>query len=101
MTREYIKSKIRMSVVVNAYYIDSIKRSDEIIDHLFDKHEAELKAKDDEIKKIKSEHGYEKCKKCTHYSCGTQPDSFGWEKCGWDWECKSFFEDHFELMGDA
>ena len=41
------------------------------------------------------------CKKCTHYSCGTQPDSFGWEKCGWDWECKSFFEDHFEPKGDA
>ena len=47
--------------------------------------EAQIKAKDDEIETLKKEHGYEKCKKCTHYSCGTQPDSFGWEKCGWDY----------------
>ena len=73
---------------------------DEAIEELYDM-EAQLKSKDDEIETLKKEHGYEKCKKCTHYSCGTQPDSFGWEKCGWDWECKSFFEDHFEPKGDA
>jgi hypothetical protein len=37
------------------------------------------------------------CKECTHYSCGNQLDGMTWEKCDWNWECKSYWEDHFKV----
>ena len=36
------------------------------------------------------------CKTCEHYSSGKQSDNFGWEKCGWGWECKRKYEDRYE-----
>ena len=38
----------------------------------------------------------EGCKTCEHYSSGKQSDNFGWEKCGWDWECKRKYDDRYE-----
>ena len=43
MTRESEKSKIRMSVIVDGKHINSLKKADEVIDKIFDEHEAELK----------------------------------------------------------
>ena len=79
MTREQAKSKIRMSVTVNRLHIDSLKNSDNVIDRIFDehetaieilmkaneeeisrhfneceKHEAQLKAKDEEIERLEA-----------------------------------------------
>ena len=53
MTREQIKSKIRMSVTVDRNHIDSLKNADNFIDQIFNDHEAQLKAKDEEIDRIK------------------------------------------------
>ena len=43
MTRESEKSKIRMSVIVDGKHINSLKKADEVINQIFDEHEAELK----------------------------------------------------------
>ena len=51
MTRESEKSKIRMSVIVDGKHINSLKKADEVIDQIFDDHEAQLKAKEEEISK--------------------------------------------------
>lgn len=40
MTRESAKSKIRMSVIVDGKHINSLKKADEVIDKIFDEHEA-------------------------------------------------------------
>ena len=40
MTRESAKSKIRMSVIVDGKHINSLKKADEVIDQIFDEHEA-------------------------------------------------------------
>jgi len=53
MTRESEKSKIRMSVIVDGKHINSLKKADEVIDKIFDEHEAQLKAKDEEINSLK------------------------------------------------
>ena len=45
MTRESEKSKIRMSVIVDWKHINSLKKADEVIDKIFDEHEAQLKAR--------------------------------------------------------
>ena len=52
MTRESEKSKIRMSVIVDGKHINSLKKADEVIDKIFDEHEAEIKAKDEEIERL-------------------------------------------------
>ena len=53
MTREQAKSKIRMSATVNKDNIKSLEKADEIIDQIFNDHEAQLKAKDEEIERLK------------------------------------------------
>ena len=40
MTRESEKSKIRMSVIVDGKHINSLKKADEVIDKIYDDHEA-------------------------------------------------------------
>ena len=47
MTRETAKSKIRMSVVVNKDHIKSLEKSDELIDQIYNDHEAQLKLASD------------------------------------------------------
>ena len=54
MTREQAKSVIRMSVIVNAQHISSLNKADDIINKIFDEHEAQLKAKDEEIADLRS-----------------------------------------------
>ena len=53
MTREQIKSKIRMSVTVDRNHIDSLKNADEVIDQIFNEHETAIeiltKANEEEI----------------------------------------------------
>ena len=44
MTREQAKSKIRMSVIVNKDHIKSLEKADEVIDQIYNDHEAQLKA---------------------------------------------------------
>ena len=41
-----------MNVVVDRKHINSLKKADEVIDQIFDEHEAQLKAKDEEIKEL-------------------------------------------------
>ena len=53
MTRESEKLKIRMSVIVDGKHINSLKKADEVIDKIFDEHEAQLKAKDEENERLK------------------------------------------------
>ncbi len=53
MTRESEKLKIRMSVIVDVKHIDSLKKADEVVDKIFDNLEAKLKAKDEEIERLK------------------------------------------------
>ena len=52
MTRETAKLKIRMSVTVNKDNIKSLEKADEIIDQIYNDHEAQLKTKDEEIKEL-------------------------------------------------
>ena len=54
MTRESEKLKIRMSVIVDVKHIDSLKKADEVVDKIFDNLEAKLKAKDEEIERLKA-----------------------------------------------
>ena len=53
MTREQVKSKIRMSVIVNRHHIDSLKNADNVIDRIFNDHETTIeilmKANEEEI----------------------------------------------------
>lgn len=51
MTREQVKSKIRMSVTVDRNHINSLKNADEVIDQIYNDHEALIKAKDEEIER--------------------------------------------------
>ena len=51
MTRESEKSKIRMSIVVDSKHINSLKKADEVIDQIFDEHEAQLKAKENDLER--------------------------------------------------
>ena len=51
MTRETAKSKIRMSVVVDKDHIKSLEKTDEVINQIYNDHEAQIKAKDEEIAK--------------------------------------------------
>ena len=51
MTREQAKSKIRMSVIVDVKHIDSLKKADEVTDQIFDYHEAQLKAKENDLER--------------------------------------------------
>lgn len=37
-----------------------------------------------------------KCENCKHYSTGKQPDGFKWNKCEYNFECKTCFNDYFE-----
>ena len=55
MTRESEKTKIRMSVVVDRKHINSLKKADEVIDQIFDEHEAQLKAKDERVAELEKE----------------------------------------------
>ena len=41
-----------MSVVVNKDHIKSLEKSDELIDQIFNDHEAQVQAKDDEIRRL-------------------------------------------------
>jgi hypothetical protein len=52
MTREQAKSKIRMSVTVNKDHIKSLEKADEVIDQIYNEHEAQLKDKDEKIYKL-------------------------------------------------
>ena len=52
MNREQAKSKIRMSVTVDKDHIKSLEKADDVIDKIFDEHEAQLKAKDEEIERL-------------------------------------------------
>ena len=56
MTRESEKLKIRMSVIVDVKHIDSLKKADEVVDKIFDNLEAKLKAKDEEIERLKEKY---------------------------------------------
>lgn len=51
MTRESEKTKIRMNVVVDRKHINSLKKADEVIDKIFDKHETQLKAKENNLER--------------------------------------------------
>lgn len=51
MTREQAKSKIRMSVTVNKDHIKSLEKADEVIDQIFNDHEAELEAKESDLER--------------------------------------------------
>ena len=51
MIREQAKSKIRMSVTVNKDYIKSLEKADEVIDQIFNDHEAQLKAKESDLER--------------------------------------------------
>ena len=42
-----------MSVTVNKDHIKSLEKADEVIDQIFNDHEAQLKAKDEEIELLK------------------------------------------------
>ena len=42
-----------MSVIVDGKHINSLKKADEVIDQIFDEHEAQLKAKNDENDRLK------------------------------------------------
>ena len=52
MNREQAKSKIRMSVTVDKDHIKSLEKADDVIDQIYNDHEAQLKAKDELIKDL-------------------------------------------------
>ena len=47
MTQEQAKSKIRMSVTVDKDHIKSLEKADDVIDQIYNDHEAELKLASD------------------------------------------------------
>ena len=38
------------------------------------------------------------CDNCKHFSTGKQPDGFNWNKCEYNFECKTCFNDYFEKV---
>jgi hypothetical protein len=54
-----------------------------------------------EIEAVIKHKTFDSCKTCEHYSSGKQSDNFGWEKCGWDWECKRKYEDRYDPKDNA